>query len=77
MDKKGYVIGLIKKAKVVISNLERIAYMMQDRSQEGVFLLECIAIDGGILTPQIIFKGKKKCRMGSSDRRLCYKYHSF
>lgn len=60
MDEKGYAMGLIGKARVVVSNLERIAYIMQDGSQKWVSLLECIAMDGGILAPQIIFKGKKR-----------------
>lgn len=60
IDKKSYAMGLIRKAKVVISNLERVAYIMQDDSQEWAFLLEYITIDRGVLTPQTIFKGKKK-----------------
>lgn len=59
MDEKGYAMGLIRKARVIISREERKGYIIQDGSREWVSLLERIFMDGIMLEPLIIFKGKK------------------
>lgn len=58
MDEKGYAIGMIGKARVILSTYERVAYMMQDGSREWVTTLDCACLDGSFLDPMIIFKGK-------------------
>lgn len=58
MDEKDYAMGLIWKARVILSTYERVAYMMQDGSREWVTTLECACLDGSFLDPMIIFKVK-------------------
>ena len=42
MDEKDYAVGLIGKARVIISREERKGYIIQDGSREWVSILECI-----------------------------------
>lgn len=62
MDEKGYAMGMIGKARVIVSQHDRVAYMMQEGSREWVTLLECVTMDGDMLGVQFIFKGKLKMK---------------
>ena len=58
MDEKGFMMGVVGKFRVVVSKHEK-AYMTQCGNREWVSLIECISMDGRILAPWIIFKGKQ------------------
>ena len=60
MDEKGFMQGVIGKLKVMVSKYERNAFMTQYSNQEWVSLIECVSMDGRILAPWIIFKGKQQ-----------------
>ncbi len=62
MDEKGYAMGLIGKARVIVSKYEWVAYMMQDGNKEWVSLIECVAMNDDMLGPQIILKGKLRLK---------------
>ena len=48
--------GVIGKFKVMISKYKKKAYMTQCGNREWVSLIECVSVDGRILSPYIIFK---------------------
>ena len=56
MDEKGFMQGVVGKFKVMISKYEKKAYMTQCGNREWVSLIECVSVDGRILSPYIIFK---------------------
>jgi len=58
MDEKGFMQGVIAKLRVMISKYEKKAHMTQCGNREWVSLIECISMDGRVLKPWIIFKGK-------------------
>lgn len=58
MDEKGFLQGVIGKEKVVISKYQAKVYMTQPGNRELVSLIECVSMDGKLLQPYIIFKGK-------------------
>ena len=60
MDEKGFQAGVCAKVKVYVSKYEtkKKAYMTQPGDREWVSLIETISIDGRVLPPWIIFKGK-------------------
>lgn len=58
MGGKGNGMGLIGKARVILSRYERVGYMIQDGSREWVTTLECTCLDGLLMDPIIIFKRK-------------------
>ncbi len=57
MDEKGFMQGVVAKLRVMISKYEK-AHMTQCGNREWVSLIECISMDGKVLKPWIIFKGK-------------------
>ncbi len=58
MDEKGFLQGYISKLRVMISKDQKKAYMTQCGNREWVSLIECVSIDGRVLKPWVIFKGK-------------------
>ncbi len=58
MNEKGFMQGVIAKLRVMISKYEKKAHMTQCGNREWVSLIECISMDGRVLKPWIIFKGK-------------------
>lgn len=58
MDKKGFIIGVITKLKVIISKYNKNKYMTQYSNQEQVSLIKYVLIDSQALKLQIIFKVK-------------------
>ncbi len=58
MDEKGFMQGVIAKLRVMIFKYEKKAHMTQCGNREWVSLIECISMDGRVLKPWIIFKGK-------------------
>lgn len=60
MDEKGFMQGVIAKLRVMIPKYEKKkAYMTQCGNREWVSLIECVSLDGRLLPPWIIFKGKQ------------------
>ena len=67
MDEKGFMMGVIAKLRVMLNKYEiidgkkkkRKAYMTQCGSREWVSLIECVSLDGRVLDPLVIFKGKQ------------------
>ena len=59
MDEKGFLQGFIEKLKVMIGKYEKKAHVTQPGNREWVSLIECISMDGRLLTPWIIFKAKQ------------------
>ena len=61
MDKKGFMMGVIAKLKVIISKYEFGGkHMTQCGNRDWVSLIECVSMDGRVLKPWIIFKAKLK-----------------
>jgi hypothetical protein len=58
MDKKGVMMGVIAKLRVVVSRKNKKPYMTQQGKREWVSLIECISLDGRVLSPFVIFKCK-------------------
>ncbi len=59
MDEKGLTLGEAGKARVVCTKSHYQVYKTQDGNREWVTLIECISADERLLTPFIIFKGKR------------------
>ncbi len=59
MDEKGLALGGAGKARVVCPKSDFQVYKTQDGNREWVSLIECISVDGRLLAPFIIFKGKR------------------
>ena len=61
MDKKGFMMGVIAKMRVMVSKYEFGGkYMTQCGNRDWVSLIECVSLDGRVLKPWIIFKAKVK-----------------
>ncbi len=58
MDEKGFLMGDIGKERVITSKHERKIYMTRPGNQEWVSLMKCVSMNGKVLSPWIIFKGK-------------------
>lgn len=58
MDETGYSIGSIKATRVIIDKTKNLRYSAYPGRQEWVSVIECISMDGRVLLPLIIFKGK-------------------
>jgi hypothetical protein len=58
MDETGFSIGSIKAMCVIIDKTKNIWYSAYPGRQEWVSVIECINMDGTVLPPFIIFKGK-------------------
>ncbi len=56
MDEKGFSMGAIQRANVVISVTERDAFLRQDGNREWVSIIEIISASGESLSSYIIFK---------------------
>lgn len=59
MDEKGFAMGVQGKQKVILPKLEN-AIRTQCGNREWVSLIECVSVDGFLLPPWIIFKGKQQ-----------------
>ena len=59
MDEKGFLMGVIKKLKVVIPRYEEKKHITQPGNREWVSIIECISTDGRKLEPWVIFKAKQ------------------
>ncbi len=59
MDEKELALGGTNKARMVCLKSHYQIYKTQDGNREWVTLIECISADGRLLTPFIIFKGKR------------------
>ena len=59
MDKKGFIVGMLQKTKVIISKYEMAKHMIELGNREWVSLIECISLDRQLLCLWVIFKGKK------------------
>ena len=60
MDKKGYIIGVIAKTRVIMSCHEKRSFITQYCNREWVSLIECVSLDGQKLRLWVIFQGKKQ-----------------
>ena len=58
MDEKGFALGDAGKMRVLCSKQNMQTYVTQDGSREWVTLIECISVDGRLLSMFLIFKGK-------------------
>lgn len=67
MDEKGFAIGLAGRVKVICPKYDLKAYMNQCGNREWVSLIECISLDGRLLNPYIIFKGKVHLKVWYDD----------
>jgi len=59
MDEKGILMGILHKARVIISKHDMQKYITQPGSREFTTIIECISINGRVIKPFIIFKGKQ------------------
>jgi len=50
--------GVIGKERVITSKHERKIYMTRPDNREWVSLMKCVSMNGKVLSPWIIFKGK-------------------
>jgi 4-hydroxybenzoate polyprenyltransferase len=76
MDEKGFMQGVIGKQKVIVSREEKFrgkSYVTQCGNREWTSLIECVSMDGRILSPWVIFKGVQ-CK--KEWARYLTKYHS-
>jgi hypothetical protein len=74
MDEKGFMRGVIDKARVIVSRNEHFkgkSYVIQDRGREWVTVIDCISMEGKLLPPWVIFKGVQ-CRSEWVQRMLSY-----
>lgn len=55
MDEKGCILGLISKAKVLISKKTRSKFIQEPGNRESATVLECISGDGTVIPPLIIW----------------------
>ena len=60
IDEKGFMLGVLKKVKCVISKYAIQPYITHCGNREWVSLLELISLDGRLSRPWIIFKGKQQ-----------------
>jgi hypothetical protein len=51
MDEKGVMVGVLAKLKVVCSRSNKKPYITQLGNREWVSLIECISLDGRVLSP--------------------------
>jgi DDE superfamily endonuclease len=51
---------MLQRTKVIISKYEIAKYIVEPGNKEWVSLIECISLDGRLLLPWVIFKGKKQ-----------------
>ena len=59
MDEKGFMLGVLKKVKCVISKHTIQPHTTHYGNREWVSLLKLISLDRRLLRPWIIFKGKQ------------------
>jgi hypothetical protein len=74
MDEKGFMQGVIAKAKVIITREEHFkgkSYCIQDGNREWTSVIECMSTDGYKMAPWIIFKGVQ-CKKAWLQRLLLY-----
>lgn len=74
MDKKGFMRGVIDKARVVVSRNERFKgkpFVIQDGGRDWTTVIECVSLTGKLLPPWVIFKGVQ-CRVDWLKRVLKY-----
>jgi hypothetical protein len=60
MDERGFMQGVIAKQKVIISREEKFrgkSYVTQCGNREWTSLIECVSMDGCVLSPWAILKG--------------------
>ena len=60
MDEKCFLQGGVGKLKIMVSKYEGKALMAEAGNREWVSVIECVSMDGRILAPLIIFKGKQQ-----------------
>ena len=58
MDKKGYMMGVIRKFRAIVARSQKDAFMAQPGTREWVSLIECVCSTGRVLSGWVIFKGK-------------------
>src|SRR5436190_20874227 len=58
MDESGFSIGTIKAGRVIINASIRSKLQAQPGWQEWVTVVECICVDGTMISPLVIFKGE-------------------
>ena len=58
MDESGFCIGTIKAGRVIINASIRSKLQAQPGRQEWVTVVECICVDGTMISPLVIFKGE-------------------
>jgi hypothetical protein len=71
MDEKGFLIGMLSKAKRVFSKrqfeADGLQQRLQDRDREWIIIIACICADGTLLSPGLIYQaasGKMQDTLG-------------
>ena len=62
MGEKGFMQGVIGKESVTISRHQLKTSMTQLGNREWVALIECVSLDGKVIKPWVIFKGKQQMK---------------
>ena len=62
MGEKGFMQGAVGKESVIISRHQVKTYMTQPGHREWVSLIECGSLDGKIIKPWVIFKGRQQMK---------------
>ena len=62
MGEKGFMQGVVGKENVIISGHQLKTSMTQPGNRELVALIECVSLDGEIIKPCVIFKGRQQLK---------------
>ncbi|KIJ70654.1 hypothetical protein HYDPIDRAFT_56045, partial [Hydnomerulius pinastri MD-312] len=60
MDEKGVQLGIGKSTRALIDHDQKTINHLENGDHELVTIIECIAADGTVLPPSVIFKAKKR-----------------
>ena len=82
IDEKGFLLGLAQRSKVVCRHRKGSCIRQaEDGNRELITSIECVALDGDVLPPLIIYKGTNhyigwhhfaKTEVGEADLRFSY-----
>ena len=70
MDEPGFSDGTMESARIIIDYTLRTKHQAYPGRQEWVSMVECIYVDGSILPPLGIFKGKNALQNWILDKVL-------
>ena len=57
MDKKGFLLGISAKCRVICRKGRKNSKYTQDGNRELITVLECVSVEGAVLPPLVVTKG--------------------